>query len=144
MPVPDFASTPLGQCMAQVASTVWTSAYRGNYIYFGLRNHEATDPLAGKPQQIDQRGAVAALAEYDDEVLDCARRHTPSAPVGETVQFNVDFWGATGKVHSIAVFYVEDGSPFRRCAEQAYSQAEVPQFRTLKQTVTHRLSLVNL
>jgi len=139
-PVPGFASTPLGRCIARAGSAVRAPAYGGNYIYFGLRNDDAPDPLAGAAEKLDHDAANKALAALDDEARDCARRNLAGSRPGETVTVMVTFQGATGKVSTVEPHYLDMRSAYGRCLSAVYRKASVEKFRDIDAGVVHVLA----
>ena len=139
--VDDLTDTTLGQCILKAAAEVTTRAQRGNYIYFGLRNPDAPDPLEGAPERIPHDEAAAALAAMDGEARECARRFPDSAPFGESLGLEVHFFGIDGTVEKIRIFYQDTQSPHTQCLIEAYSQAISPQFRSLTGSTLHHLNM---
>jgi hypothetical protein len=137
---PGFTGTPLGRCALRAALGVRARAVKGNYMYFEIRNQDATDPLAGAPDTLDRAAAEEALARRDEEARDCARGHPEHAKPGETIRMAVEFRGVDGRVARVDPFYVETGTPYRECFEAAYGKAVVPKFRKLSDKVVHALS----
>lgn len=139
-PTPGFAATPLGRCVARAASGVRAPAYRGDYIYFGLRNESIPDPLADAPARLDTAAAEQALAALDDEARDCATRSPAGSRPGESVSVSVSFEGATGKVSKVEPYYVNARSAYGRCLSSVYRKATVGKFREIDRHVVHRLA----
>lgn len=139
-PTPSFAKTPLGRCVAKAGSAVHAPAYRGNYIYFGLRNDSVPDPLADAPASLDRAEAERALAALDDEAHDCAARDPAGSRPGESVRVSVSFYGATGKVASVSPIYVDAKSAYGRCLSSVYRKAMIAKFRKIEDKVMHSLA----
>jgi LSD1 subclass zinc finger protein len=139
-PTPGFAKTPLGRCVARAASAVRAPAYRGNYIYFGLRNDAVPDPLADAPARLDPAAARQALATLDDEARDCAARHPAGSRPGEPVSIMVFFLGATGQVSDVQPYHVDKKSAYSRCLSTVYRKATVGRFRAIDHKILHVLT----
>jgi hypothetical protein len=139
-PTPGFASTPLGRCVARVGKEVRAPAYRGNYIYFGLRQDAVPDPMADHPSKLDMKVAEQTLSARDDEARDCLTRNPAGSRPGESVKIAVLFEGATGRVSRVEPYYIEPKSPYGRCLQAVYGKATVEKFRAIEQRVLHSLS----
>lgn len=139
-PVPGFAKTPLGRCVSAAASQIRCSAFRGNYIYFGLRNNTVPDPLAGQPESLDHGAAKQALTALDEEARDCARRAPSGSKPGETVRVSVTFTGFDGRVKKVEPIYVKAKSDYAKCLKSVYKKAQVPRFRRLDDRTMHALA----
>jgi hypothetical protein len=137
-PAPNFARTPLGRCVARAGRGVRAPAYRGNYIYFGLRNNAIPDPLGDAPARLDTRAAKEALVAFDDEARDCVTRHPEGSRPGESVRISVHFHGATGEVFKVHPFYVEGA--YARCLTATYRKARVGTFKQIEGKVVHTLA----
>jgi hypothetical protein len=139
-PAPNFAKTPLGRCVASAGSAVHAPAYKGNYIYFGLRNDSVADPLADAAASLDRAEAKRALSALDEGARDCATRDPKGSRPGESVSISVSFYGATGKVASVRPVYVEAKSAYGRCLSSVYGKATIARFRKLDDKVMHTLT----
>lgn len=139
-PTPGFATTPLGRYVARAGSAVRAPAYRGNYIYFGLRNESIPDPLADAPARLDTSVAKQALAALDDEARDCTSRSPAGSRPGESVSVMVFFSGATGEVAKVEPYYVDIRSAYGRCLIAVYRKATVGTFRDIESKVVHVLT----
>lgn len=136
-----FERTPLGRCIDRAARRVRVRAFRGNYIYLGIRNPSTPDPLAGLARQVDQKAAKAALSERDGHARECVRRHPDEATEGKVVSMLVHFTGHDGKVQKVEPYYMDQRSAFTRCIVGAYSSTRVSRFRGLSDKVLHKVQL---
>ncbi len=139
-PVPGFAKSPLGRCIAKAADAVRAPAYSGNYIYFGLRNDAVPDPLGDAPARLDAAAAKRALVALDDEARECAARFPRDSRPGESLSITVRFSGASGRVTTVAPYYVEPKSAYARCLSSVYGKAQVGRFKKIDEDVLHVLA----
>lgn len=137
---PGFKRSALGQCVLTAISGLRADTARGNYIYFGLVNKAAPDPLEGANAKMTNEQGVAAMTALDDEARDCARRHPDEAPEGRVVRVQATFQGVDGKVTRVEPLYLETKSPYARCLKRVYGKAVVPRFRRLTEKHMHKLT----
>ena len=139
-PTPGFSKSPLGKCVLAAAAPIRVSAFKGNYMYFGLRNPGAPDPLAGRPESIDRPAAESALANLDNEARQCQIGAPDGSKPGETVSISVTFQGIDGSTTKVEPVYVKYKSPYGKCLRKVYGKAKVPTFRRLTERVMHQLA----
>ncbi len=138
-PAPGFSKSPLGKCVLAAAAPIRVSAFRGNYMIFGLRNPSAPDPLAGRPEFLDRTAAESALSDLDNEARMCQSSAPDGSRPGETVSISVTFQGFDGSVLVVEPGYIKYKSPYGKCLRNVYGKAKVPTFRRLKDRLMHQL-----
>jgi len=137
---PKFKRSPLGKCMQVAISGLRADTARGNYMYFGLVNKAAPDPLEGANAKMSHEQGVAAMTAHDEEARDCARRHPDGATEGRVVRVQATFRGVDGKVSRVEPLYLDSKSPYTKCIKGVYRKATVPRFRRLSEKHMHKLA----
>ncbi|MFH1807383.1 MAG: hypothetical protein ABIJ09_01460 [Pseudomonadota bacterium] len=142
--VRDFKATPLGLCVQKAVDQIWTNAGpSGSKLAYMLVNPDVPDPLAGKPEYLNEVKTQKALAEFDENARDCARRQLPGwMPGTDSTYVIVTFRGVDGQAVQVRPWSQVAQTAYARCLEEAYLPAKTHPFKAnMDQSVGHDLRL---
>jgi hypothetical protein len=129
-------SNKLARCLDAAGKTLRVRAFRGDYIYFNLKNPGVANPLADLPAKANHSEVMATIDSVTPKIKACARKHGEEA-AKESFTFVID--GPSGKVHRVNGAY--RSKAFLKCAKAIYRGLQFTKVQKIEHKATKNIQL---